>query len=104
MSYKANFDAALFEGTNQVGIGVVFRDHARNVMAALSQRVDSIKSMEVAEALAARRDVVFVRELSLFEVIIEGDYLRVIQALQGLGRCNIYLVISQMRLRGWGVC
>ncbi|XP_030941915.1 uncharacterized protein LOC115966927 [Quercus lobata] len=88
ISYKANFDAALFEGTNQVGIGVVFRDHARNVMAALSQRVDSIKLVEVAKSLTARRAVVFARELSLFEVIIEGDYLCLIQALQGSGRCN----------------
>ena len=34
--------------------------------------------MEVAEALATRNVVVFTKELSLFEVIIEGDYLRVI--------------------------
>lgn len=67
---------------------MVFRDHARNVMAALSQRVDSIKLVEVAESLTARRAVVFARELSLFEVIIKGDYLRLIQALQGSGRCN----------------
>ena len=40
--------------------------------------MDSIKSMEVAEALATRNAVVFTKELSLFEVIIEGDYLRVI--------------------------
>ena len=41
-SYKANFDVALFEGTNSVGIGVVFRDHSGNVIATLSQKVNSI--------------------------------------------------------------
>lgn len=41
----------------------------------------------MAEALAARRAVVFARELSFFEVHIEGDCLRVIQALQDSDRC-----------------
>ena len=42
----------------------------------------------MAEALAARRAMVFARELSLFNVILEGDFLWVIQALIYLGRCN----------------
>ena len=87
-SYKANFDVALFEGTNSVGIGVVFRDHSGNVIATLSQKVNSIHSVEMAEALTARRVVVLAREQSLFNMIIEGDFLRVIQALKCSGRCN----------------
>ena len=42
----------------------------------------------MAEALVARRVVVFARDLSLFNVIIEGDCLRVIQALNYPGCCN----------------
>lgn len=36
VSYKANIDAAIFEGSNCIGIGVVYRDHTGNVIAALS--------------------------------------------------------------------
>ena len=44
-----------------------------------------IHSVDIAEALAARRSVVLERELSLFNVIFEGDCLCVIQALQCSG-------------------
>ena len=44
--------------------------------------------MELAKALAARRAVWFTMELSLFNVEFEGDYLRVILALNDLKRCN----------------
>ena len=42
----------------------------------------------MAEALAARKVVVFAKELSLSDVIIEGDCLRVAQAPAASGRCN----------------
>jgi len=57
-----------------VGIGVVFHDYTGNIIAALSQKIPLVQSMELAEALAARRAVVFAKELSLFNVEIEGDY------------------------------
>jgi len=79
--FKANFDASLFDGTNSVRIGVVVRDHLGCVIAALSQQVNLIHSVDIAEALAARQAVVLARELSLFNVIFEGDCLCVIQAL-----------------------
>lgn len=73
---------------NSVGIGVVFRDHSGNVIATLSQKVDSIRLVKMAKMLVARRVVVLDRELSLFNMIIEGYCLRVIQALKCSGRCN----------------
>ena len=88
VSFKANFDATLFDGTNSVGIGVVVRDHLGCVSAALSQRVNSIHSVETTEELAARWAMVLAGELSLFNVIFEGDCLRIIQALQCSGRCK----------------
>ena len=45
--------------------------------------------MDMAEALAARRAVIFARELSLFNIIVEGDCLHVIQALQRPNPCNL---------------
>ena len=90
--FKENFDASLFNGTNSVGIGVVVKDHLGCVISTLSQQVNSIHSVDIAEALAARQAVVLARELSLFNMIFEGDCLRVIQALQCSGRCQLCLV------------
>ncbi|KAL0004829.1 hypothetical protein SO802_012390 [Lithocarpus litseifolius] len=87
-TYKANFDAAILEELQCVGLGVVFRDHSGQVIAALSQRIGLSRTVELAEALAARRAVEFARELSLFDVILEGDCLRVVQALNASGGCN----------------
>ncbi|KAL0016888.1 hypothetical protein SO802_003957 [Lithocarpus litseifolius] len=44
--------------------------------------------MELAEALAARRAVVFAKELSLFNVKIDGDCSQTIKVLTDLRRCN----------------
>ena len=38
-TYKANFDAALFEELHCAGLVVVYRDHSCQVIAALSQRI-----------------------------------------------------------------
>ena len=61
-----------------MGIGVVCRDYEGHVLAALSQNVALVQSVEMAEALAGKRAVEFARELSFFDVQIEGDCLRVI--------------------------
>lgn len=87
-SYKANFDAAIFDRTSSVGIGVVFRDHSGSIIAALSQRIESFHLVELAEALATRRAVMLAKELSLVDVIFESDCLRVVQALRCSDQCN----------------
>ena len=38
--------------------------------------------------MAALRAVVFAKELSVFKVVVEGDYLKVVQALKARERCN----------------
>ena len=43
----------------------------------------------MAEALAANQAVVLAKELSIFKVVVEGDCLRVIQALNVPGRCHM---------------
>ena len=84
--YKANFDAALFEHLGLAGLGVVFRDSGGNIIAALSQKIKLSQTVELAEALAARRAVTFAAELSIFKVMVEGDCMRVVQDLNGHGR------------------
>ena len=79
--YKVNFDGALFLDQRCAGLGVVVRDSVGLVMAALSQRVRLPGSADVVEALAACRAICFAQELSLHNVVIEGDSLKVIQAI-----------------------
>ena len=43
---------------------MVCRDSEGNVLAALNKKVGSVQSVEMAKALAARRAVVFARQLS----------------------------------------
>ena len=86
--YKGNFDAAFFDASGCAGIRVVFRDHTGQVIVALSQKIPLVQTVELAEALAARRAVGSALELSLFSVEIEGDCARVISALNALKSCN----------------
>ena len=75
--FKVNFDAALFENIGSAGIGVVIRDSDGEIIAALSQRILLPFSLEMAEAMAAHRALLFAQELSI-KVMLEGDSLRVV--------------------------
>ena len=79
--YKANFDAAFSKESGSAAIGVVYRDQNGQVIAALCQNLGQVQSVEMAEALATWQAVIFARELSLFNIIVEGDCLHVIQVL-----------------------
>lgn len=57
--------------------------------------------MELVEALAATHVVIFAKELSLFNVEIEGDYSRVIKALTDSRRCNT--LISHVTDESWSL-
>ena len=61
-----NFDATFFAETGSAGVGLVVCDYD-------GQIIGSVQSVEMVEALAARRAVRFATELCLFQVIIEGD-------------------------------
>ena len=86
--FKVNFDVALFENIGSAGIGVAIRDSDGEIIAALSQRIPLPFSVEMAEAMAARRALLFAQELSLYKVMMEGDCLRVVSALNSSVSCN----------------
>ena len=79
--YKLNFDGAIFEGAARAGLGVVVRDAEGMIIAALSQNIQLPSSVDLVEALAARRAILFAQELCLAHVMVEGDSLRVITAI-----------------------
>ena len=70
---KINFDGAVFEDLDAVGIGVVVRNSCGEVMAALSEIIPKPASVSALETLAARRAVQFVQELDMKDSIFEGD-------------------------------
>nr|XP_023888394.1 uncharacterized protein LOC112000487 [Quercus suber] len=100
--FKANFDAAVFEHLGLARLVVVFRDSGGNIIAALSLKIKLPQMIELAEALAARRAVTLAAELSVFKVMVEGDCMRVVQALNGHGRCLTMYghVIEEIRRLG----
>ncbi|KAK7845071.1 hypothetical protein CFP56_010009 [Quercus suber] len=71
--YKVNFDGAVFEDQACAGLGVVIRDLAGLIIGALSQRIRLPSSVVMGEALAARRAVLFAKEISVFRVVIEDQ-------------------------------
>ena len=79
--YKINFDGAIFEEQACAGLDVVIRDSTGLIIGALSQKIRYPGSVDMVEALAASRAVVFAKELCLQSMVVEGDSLRVIQAL-----------------------
>lgn len=79
---------AFFDASGCAGIGVVFCDHMGQIISALSQRIPLVHSMELAEAMAARRAILFAKELSLFNAEVEGDGSRVITVLDEMGRSS----------------
>lgn len=87
LTYKGNFDAAFFDASRCAGIGVVFCDFQGQIIATLSQKIPLVQSVELAEAMAACRAMLFAKELSLFNVEIEGDCSRVLTTLN-MTRCG----------------
>jgi ribonuclease HI len=80
--YKANFDGAFSKETNEGGIGVVIRDQAGLPIATLTQKLPATHSIEITEALAARRAILFAKEVGLTNVVFEGDAANIIRDLR----------------------
>ncbi|XP_030928675.1 uncharacterized protein LOC115954851 [Quercus lobata] len=104
--YKGNFDAAFFDTSGCTGVGVVFHDFQGQVITALSQKIPLVQSVELVEAMAARRALLFAKELSLFDVEIEGDCSRVLAALNMARSCSTLFgyVIDECKSLGALLC
>ena len=81
--YKVNYDGAYFAEEEEVGIGVVVRNELRQVMASLVETLVMPSMVEILEAMAARRVMIFMEELGLHQAIFEGDSELVVKALIG---------------------
>ena len=80
--YKTNYDGAVFAKSEEAGIRVIIRDVKGLVIAALVEKIPYLGSVEVLEALAARRAARFTVELGLIESKFEGNSKVVCRALR----------------------
>nr|POE85851.1 hypothetical protein CFP56_18200 [Quercus suber] len=79
--YKVNFDGAMFNESDEAGVGVVVRDSRGLVVVAMLEKIIKPHSVECLELLAARRAVIFAEEIGLQQSHIEGDSEIVIKGL-----------------------
>ena len=101
--YKANYNGAYFADEEKAVIGVVVRNELGQVMGSLAEKIEMSSTVEVLEALAARRAMLFMEELGLRHEIFEGDSELVVKALVGhcLDRSSIGHIIKDCKsLRG----
>ncbi|XP_065629267.1 uncharacterized protein LOC136067405 [Quercus suber] len=86
--YKTNYDGAVFAELEEVGIGVIIRDVKGLVIAALAKKIPYPGSVEVLEALVARRAARFAVELGLSGYEFEDDSEVVWRALRSVDGAN----------------
>ena len=79
---KCNFDGTWDEHGAVGGAGIVLRDAAGEFVAAAAIKVAGITSAMLAETTATREAALFVQQWRLQKVILEGDALLVIAAIQ----------------------
>ena len=82
--YKVNLDGVVFSKSKQAGAGVIIRDDAGEVIAALSKKWTWPLGAIEAEAKAMEVGVEFTKDIGIREAEFESDSLMVCNALQGL--------------------
>ena len=80
--FKINWDVAIDIQSNCMGFGVIIRDHNSVVCAAKSVKIYRAFEPVIGEAMAAMVEVKFSKEREIQDVILEGDSMQVVQALQ----------------------
>jgi ribonuclease HI len=79
---KLNWDAAIDRNKKLMGIGIVVRDFTGEVVATQCTTKAYVCNPVVAEAMALWTAVVLLGQLSFMDVILEGDCLEVVKAIQ----------------------
>ncbi|KAF5454650.1 hypothetical protein F2P56_024298 [Juglans regia] len=80
--FKANWDAAIDKVNSRVGIGIIVRNSEGAVMASLCSSMDLVPDPLLGEAIAARRASSFCTDLGLQHIILKGDSLLVVKAIE----------------------
>jgi exonuclease III/ribonuclease HI len=79
---KINWDAAVDGRRRRIGMGAIVRDSEGLIVAMMCDTMDCIQDPATAEALAARRAIELGLSLGIRRIVLEGDSLQVVHALQ----------------------
>ncbi|KAK7832966.1 hypothetical protein CFP56_026054 [Quercus suber] len=71
--FKINFDGVVFQEKNEAGLVIIICDDHGLVMAALTQVIPLPTLLEMVEVLAARKALIFAKELTFDHIILKGD-------------------------------
>ena len=91
--FKANFNSAVFQSSNEAGIGVVIHDHRGEIIGSLSLHIPHPPTIAEVEALACRRAVLFAKELCFHEVLLRVIRRSLSTPLQMVELNNQFMVI-----------
>lgn len=80
--WKINWDAAINKETLKMGMGIVIRDDAGNVVTVKAKYLPYLINPQTAEAMAGWYAIQFGREMGGRFIILEGDSLEVVTALR----------------------
>jgi ribonuclease HI len=78
---KVNWDASINKNKGWIGMGMIARDSNGACLGAKNVTKDLLTDSATAEAMAALSAMYFCREVGFFEVILEGDAIQVLQAI-----------------------
>ena len=79
--FKVNVDAAVFARQKAVGDGVIVRDDKGRLEAVMCKKIQAPLGVMEAEAVAHEAGLVFAKDISIHNFILEGDSLIIHNAL-----------------------
>jgi len=89
--YTKSTEMLLWTKAGRMGIGIIVRDSEGKVYAVASQSLSALLEPVVTKAIAALKAVEFSRNRGLYKIILEGDSLQVVNAVNAAGpNCSTY--------------
>ena len=82
---KLNWDVAVDSGKQKMRIGIIARDHTGSVLAAVCASWPHVTKPTIAESIAIWKLANICLYLGLTKIVLEGDSLEVVKALQTEG-------------------
>ncbi|XP_062088932.1 uncharacterized protein LOC133795500 [Humulus lupulus] len=88
---KVNVDASIAIGRGTFGLGWVARDQTRSLLEVHGRNRNGVVTPEVVEAMGVKEALSWIKSKNWPSIVVESDYLRVVQAYYKLFMFNISL-------------
>lgn len=110
-TYKVNWDAAIDSANNQMGVGVIVKDHPGMIIVVISHTIGFILEPMVVEEITALYVAKFRHNLGLSIIILEGESLQVVNAVQYMGHnwSRYGYIVADIQsvlqwIKSWQIC